>query len=55
MAGRRLIWTVLLAALALASGAGGVVTPYAGDSTSFVEEWKKLSRLPRGPWYWGFG
>src|SRR3712207_2310073 len=35
--------------------AGGVVAPYAGNSTSFVEAWKerKAERDPR--FYWGFG
>lgn len=35
---------------------GGFVTPYAGNSTSFVEKWKKYRELPRDPrFYWGFG
>ena len=34
---------------------GGVVTPYAGNSTSFVDEWRKL-RPQRNPrFYFGFG
>ncbi len=34
---------------------GGVITPYAGDSTSFVKEWRALKPLADKRYYWGFG
>ena len=34
---------------------GGVVTPYAGDSTGFVAKWKKHQDWADGRYYFGFG
>ncbi|MBK5216050.1 MAG: hypothetical protein JJE02_00580, partial [Propionibacteriales bacterium] len=34
---------------------GGVVTPYAGDSTGFVAKWKKHQDWTDGRYYFGFG
>ena len=34
---------------------GGVITPYAGNSTSFVEEWQKTKPLRDERFYFGFG
>ena len=34
---------------------GGVITPYAGNSTTFVEQWKKIKPLANKKFYWGFG
>jgi hypothetical protein len=35
--------------------AGGVITPYAGDSTGFVEKWKKHLTWADPRYYFGFG
>ena len=34
---------------------GGVITPYAGGSEGFVEEWEKLRPIRNERYYWGFG
>ena len=34
---------------------GGVITPYAGNSSSFVDTWKKLRPLQDPRYYFGFG
>jgi hypothetical protein len=34
---------------------GGFITPYAGSSTSFVEQWKELKPRADPRWYFGFG
>ena len=34
---------------------GGVITPYAGDSTSFVKAWQKIRPLRDPRYYYGFG
>ena len=34
---------------------GGMVTPYAGDSTSFVDAWKKIKPMRDPRFYFGFG
>ena len=34
---------------------GGVITPYAGDSSGFVEKWKKHLTWADGRYYFGFG
>ena len=35
---------------------GGVITPYAGASTKFVEEWRRLEQMPKDPrFYFGVG
>jgi hypothetical protein len=34
---------------------GGVITPYAGASTTFVEQWRKVKPMHRGQVYFGFG
>src|SRR3712207_5257446 len=34
---------------------GGFITPYAGDSTKFVEEWKKTKPLADPRYWFGFG
>ncbi len=35
---------------------GGLITPYAGDSTEFVKEWRKIAPLAnRKKFYFGFG
>jgi microsomal dipeptidase-like Zn-dependent dipeptidase len=34
---------------------GGVITPYAGDSTSFVKEWRVVRRMRDRRFYWGLG
>jgi hypothetical protein len=35
--------------------AGGVITPYAGNSNSFVKEWKRIKPLRDKRWLFGFG
>jgi hypothetical protein len=34
---------------------GGVVTPYAGSSEDFVDEWRKVRPMHSPRWYFGFG
>jgi hypothetical protein len=34
---------------------GGFITPYAGDSTTFVEKWKKTKAMADPKFYFGFG
>ena len=34
---------------------GGFITPYAGDSTDFVKEWRKLRKERNRRFYFGFG
>ncbi len=34
---------------------GGMVTPYAGDATKFVESWRKLRTMKNERFYWGIG
>ena len=34
---------------------GGFITPYAGSSTTFVEEWKKMKKVRDPRFHWGFG
>jgi hypothetical protein len=34
---------------------GGVITPYAGDSTGFVKEWKAIKPMRDPRFYFGFG
>jgi hypothetical protein len=34
---------------------GGVITPYAGDSTTFVKQWREIKPLANKKFYWGFG
>jgi hypothetical protein len=34
---------------------GGVVTPYAGNSTTFAETWRKYKPMRNPRYYWGFG
>ena len=34
---------------------GGMVTPYAGDATKFVESWRELRTMKNERFYWGIG
>ena len=36
-------------------GEGGYITPYAGDSTGFVDKWKRHLTWANPATYWGFG
>jgi hypothetical protein len=36
-------------------GEGGFITPYAGDSTGFVDKWKRHLTWANPATYWGFG